>query len=211
MNNTRWSRWDVLEQTPVDTSVLTTDDWHLVTDTEGKAGSFHVRIGRNASGHLIITGLVMADAAPRITRDVLREIKPSGIIETFRWWELNEQSPDLSALARPLSSEPPEGFPQGASDDIPWWIGTGETIERVARSTANAPARGRPGPAAHDLDLFLQSYLVHHNKAQWVRPTQAEMKRRGYKGAPPTRATLNRWLKRLQNDGALPERTRTDG
>jgi len=211
MSDVQWSRWDIEEQTPVDGSAFLTDDWHLVTDTAGTAGAFHVRIGRDGGGRLILTGLVMADDARTITRDVLRAIKPKEIIETIRWWELSEESPETSPPPRPRSSEPPDGFPQGSTDDVPWWVGTGKAVERVARVAASAPVRGRPGPTSAELDLFAQSYLAHHTKAQWVRPTQAEMKSRGYKGAPPTRATLNRWLKRLQAEGTLPERTKTDG
>lgn len=195
-------------------NAVLTDDWHTVTDEEGVAGTFHVRIGRDGRGRLVITGLVMADDALTITRNVLRAIKPREIIETIRWWELSDENPQSSPLPRPRSSEPGDGFPQRSAEDVAWnptWVGTAVAAESVARYAPAAPTRGRPGPTAAELDLFAQSYLAHHTKAQWVRPTQAEMKRRGYKPAPPTRATLHRWLKRLQAEGVLPERTKTDG
>ncbi|NRG40375.1 hypothetical protein HRK28_05520 [Rathayibacter sp. VKM Ac-2835] len=194
-------------------SAVLTDDWHTVTDEEGVAGTFHVRIGRDGRGRLVITGLVMADDAPTITRDVLRAIEPARIIETVRWWELDDENPRKSRMPRPRSSEPGDGFPLRSPEEIalsPTFVGTGAAVESVARDAPAASTRGRPGPPEADLELFRQSYLVHGRKHRWVIPTQTEMRRRGYKGSPPTRATLQRWLKRLQAEGRLPERTSTD-
>ncbi len=148
-----------------------------------------VRVGKSASGRLILTGLLMTGDR-EITANTLRAIQPAKIVQTIAWREEGGEPPRAIGDVDPLTGL--ARF-EGVAMEF-------EAIAANAPSVADESRRGRRGPTRSDLEHFAQVYLGFYRagKADPVKQTTRALN--------ISRATAHRRIDQARALGLIPPR-----
>lgn len=186
------SEWDIDPRPTSPDDDAGDGDWYSVrgiSERTRPAGDVLVRVGKSASGRLILTGLLMTGDR-EITANTLRAIQPAKIVQTIAWREEGGEPPRAIGDVDPLTGL--ARF-EGVAMEF-------EAIAANAPSVADESRRGRRGPTRSDLEHFAQVYLGFYRagKADPVKQTTRALN--------ISRATAHRRIDQARALGLIPPR-----
>lgn len=182
------SRWDVNADTKTPVDELSNGSWLAISDTQGGAGEFFVRVAEAADGRPIVTGLYLGGER-EITAKTLREIQLAPILRTITWRESGSAPPASVGGIGPTGLARFEDAVD-AIDDV---------VANAAPSDVSSTSGSR-APSREKLERFAETYR------RCLRENRFDAVARASREFPIHRATAHRWIARCRDLGLLDPR-----